>query len=526
MTDGWLLRFDATANTLEPVVGTGATLASDPDRGLTALAAGGRSAVSVLAEYRDSGNLAPSPGSAAIAVHDAPAARLVAARDRTGLYPLFHTRAGSQLLLGTDARSLLAQPDVRAKPSRIAVAAWLVNAPLQPEETLLDGFERVPAGHVLEAGANGTRLAREWLPPKPGSLPARAAQEFSERLEAAIARLVGDARCAVFLSGGIDSSSVAAAATAVADRAGSARPLALCVDFEGASEREIQLLVSRQLDLERFEATLSPQPDLLERGLNRSGESLWPTPAVWAPVFDDLAVRSREAGAQTLIDGQGGDDLLHAAVAGGRELLLRPRALAEWLLSEKRYVSSVRSSIAALAGSFRTREPALPQWLAADLRPELADRLARRPRRYAEIRSADVVDGVLAAQREEAADFASRHGLRHAHPLWDDEVVSLLDGLPPAALVAGGDPKSPARSYLRRRLSEPAGVWPLPAVADNPVRRLLGAGGEAAWRRLGGARRLFELEILDEGLVPGDLALTSFAIILRVESWLRGREHS
>jgi hypothetical protein len=211
---------------------------------------------------------------------------------------------------------------------------------------------------------------------------------------------------------------------------------------------------------------------------------------------------------------------------GGRELLGRPRALLDWLRGERRYVGSLRGSLGALA-SFRPQAPKLPPWLADDLRPELESRIAATPRDYAAIRAADVVDAVLAAQREEAFDFAWRHGLRHAHPLWDDEVVSLLDALPPAALVAGGHPKSPARTYLQTRLLEPAGAWPRPAVANEPVRRLL-SDAEAAWHRLGGPKRLVELEILDEGLGPDRLAPAAFLGIVCLESWLQrlGRKHS
>jgi asparagine synthetase B (glutamine-hydrolysing) len=520
---GWLLRFDARANVLE-VEAPGGNVARDENAGLTAVAAGLAEAAQVLAEYRRNGKLGSPRGPAAVAVHDGRSGKLHVARDRTGLHPLFQARSAVHLI-GTDARALVAEPSVLVEPSRTAAACWLLGVPLRPAETLLLGLERIPAGHVLEIGAGEFVLRRDWQPPAPGSFPATAASEFGERLEAAIARHSEADHAAVYLSGGIDSSAVAAAATEVARGRQAALPLALTVDFEHASEKETQQLVARGLGLRELSAPAIAAAELFSQALERVGRSLWPTPALWAPVFDGLALRARSDGARLLLDGQGGDDLLDASLSAGRELLLRPRAFRDWLEAERRYVGSAWPSLRAVAGSFRPRPaPTLPAWLAKDpeLRSDLAQRLASRPRRYAEVRAADVLDAVLAAQREEAFDRARSLGMEHAHPLWDDGVVELLDGLSPGALVANGDPKSPARAYLRARLQTPSGPWPRPAVADALMRSTLAKAAAAVPARMDEIPLLAELGVVEHGTTAGAFPSEAIWSIVSLESWLRG----
>ncbi len=204
----------------------------------------------------------------------------------------------------------------------------------------------------------------------------------------------------------------------------------------------------------------------------RLGASLWPTVAPWASTFDDLALEARERGAEVLLDGQGGDDLLDAGFAAGTLFRRRPVALLRWLQAERRYTGAIRPSLAALRDRPRPPERA-PDWLAPELRDDVERRFAAAPVGYAAVRDADVVDAVLSAQREETFDHGLRTGLFQRHPLWDAELVALLDGLDPAALVAGGHPKSPARRYLRHHVPAVRGAWPRPKTADIVARQIL-----------------------------------------------------
>jgi asparagine synthetase B (glutamine-hydrolysing) len=411
-------------------------------------------------------------------------------RDRTGLHPLFYAKSGNTVSASTDLRALAATPEVDTTVSAESVAAWLDGRARDSSETLFDTIRRVPPGHIVTFGRDGcVSLRRSWSPPSPRSYARADSMRFGDLLETATDAHAELGRPAVFLSGGLDSAAVAAAAAP-------ANPIALCVDFPGASEAATQRAVGAALgmDFMTIEATVSGA--LVANALEMARDSLWPTPAVWAPVFEDLAVRARANGAGVLLDGLGGDELLDAGYAAGRELLRRPWHLPAWLRAERRYTGETTGSLRSL--------------------------LRRDGPSYAEERASDVVDSNLAMQREASFDLGVRTRLPRRHPLWDAAVVDLLNGLPPEALVAGGEPKSPARTYLRRRIPSTGGVWPQPKVANvlaaavlDDLRRHLAANGTP---------RLVAL-----GVVNGDdrdtiLPFSRIWPMLCLESWLGGVE--
>jgi hypothetical protein len=272
--------------------------------------------------------------------------------------------------------------------------------------------------------------------------------------------------------------------------------------------------------------TLSADAGLARRGLERVAGSVWPTPAIWMPLFDELVADARAAGVEVLLDGQGGDDLLDAGLPGGRALLRSPIDFVRWLHAERRYVGAPLASARAVVRSLRKPlEPRLPAWLAVDsvLASDLRARIESRPRDYAGVRAADAVDAVLSAQREETFHSAAALGMRHVHPYWTTPLVELLDGLGPAGLVANGDPKSPARSYLRRSLQSPTGSWPRPAVADAPIEGFFEELSRIGWSEAGGVRDLVDLGVLREDTVPNEFAPLELSGIVSVGSWIRHR---
>lgn len=463
--NGWLIRCRPETGTFTASLGPAAL--HQTEDGVEAVAAGDFDVREVIGQLLKQSEPKSPSGVVAAARWDSRRRRLDLIRDRTGLHPLFETRTrDNEVVASTDLRRLLSEPGVAVGASRSALGAWLLSAPLAMDETLLAGIRRVPAGHILEIGADGQYLRQDWVSPEPSTHDGKMAKRFGEILEAAVERYSTLGRLSVFLSGGLDSSAVAAAAAAVSRRSGHEMPLALCVDFPEASEQATQTRVAQALFLIRLDAIALAEQHLFGQAMVRAGESLWPTQALWAPVFDTLSDRGRQAGARVLLDGQGGDDLLDAGYEAGRELLASPVGLANWLRAERRYTGGIIPSLRALLPR-RAVPPSLPPWLAHDLRDSVLERFHATPRRYGAVRTADAVDAELAAQREETFDRGTRTGLVQRHPLWDAGVVALLNGLPPSALVAHGHPKSPARAYLRAQVPQIVGPWPKPMRADS-----------------------------------------------------------
>jgi len=236
-----------------------------------------------------------------------------------------------------------------------------------------------------------------------------------------------------------------------------------------------------------------------------------------------------------VLDGQGGDELLDTTLAPGTDFLrqLQLGRLGRLLRANRAYTGEPkRAALRRIAGSLRSKrgvEPSLPGWLAPDptLRRAILERHIPPPGTYAEIREADLLDPYLAHVREETFAAGARHGIGYRHPLWDAEVVELLHGLPPEALIAGGRPKSPARAYVRGGVVAIAGGWPQPAVADDLLEAVLAAEAQAAWARIGGLRVLGELGIVDETHSFGFFPARASWTMLCMEFWLRsigGRE--
>ena len=165
-------------------------------------------------------------GMFAFAIWDAPKRRLLLARDRLGVKPLYWTQAGSQLLFGSEIKSILESGLIRAEPDESRLPELLSTRYLSGAETLFKGIHRLLPGHML-VFENGTVTTREYWDVPTGrgddsvaNLSEQdAVQQFRARLEEAVRiRLMADVPLGMFLSGGLDSSAIAALMAGMIDR--------------------------------------------------------------------------------------------------------------------------------------------------------------------------------------------------------------------------------------------------------------------------------------------------------------------
>ncbi|MDW8308836.1 MAG: asparagine synthase (glutamine-hydrolyzing) [Verrucomicrobiales bacterium] len=161
-------------------------------------------------------------GQFAIAIWDRRRRALFLARDRLGVRPLFYTETpDGELIFASEIKSLLCHPNVRAELDPVVVAEiFRFWAPLPPRTVFRDIVE-LPAGHYLEADARGIRVTRFWanrFPEAPvGRAPALRDAEVRTRIEefrellidACRIRLRADVPVGAYLSGGLDSSTIA-----------------------------------------------------------------------------------------------------------------------------------------------------------------------------------------------------------------------------------------------------------------------------------------------------------------------------
>src|SRR5262245_30232946 len=155
-------------------------------------------------------------GMFAFAIWDAPKRRLLLARDRLGVKPLYWTLVGDRLLFGSEIKAILASGLVEARPNEPAWPEVLATRATSGDDTLFAGIWKLMPGHVLTYADGRVATRRYWDVPASGTRPARRAsraadaEAFRALLDESVRiRLMSDVPLGVFLSGGIDSSAIA-----------------------------------------------------------------------------------------------------------------------------------------------------------------------------------------------------------------------------------------------------------------------------------------------------------------------------
>ncbi|MBL8344477.1 MAG: asparagine synthase (glutamine-hydrolyzing) [Rubrivivax sp.] len=153
-------------------------------------------------------------GQFALALWDARRQRLVLARDRVGIRPLFHARVGGRLAFASEVKALFTLPGVARRLDAGGLAETFAYWAVCPPRTVWEGVQAVPPGHLLivDAAEGRERLQRYWDWPfgaeePPAWSDERWADELRERLvEAVRLQLRADVPVGAYLSGGLDSS--------------------------------------------------------------------------------------------------------------------------------------------------------------------------------------------------------------------------------------------------------------------------------------------------------------------------------
>jgi asparagine synthase (glutamine-hydrolysing) len=160
-------------------------------------------------------------GMFAIALWDEGARRLLLARDRAGEKPLYYWHRNQVLVFGSEVKALLQYPGISPAPDFQALPLYFLHGYFPAPGTAFAEIKKLPAAHVMVAERGGIRVKPFWklqdyLRPAGQPRPSRRQEadlvdELRERLRAAaLSRLVSDVPLGIFLSGGLDSSTLVA----------------------------------------------------------------------------------------------------------------------------------------------------------------------------------------------------------------------------------------------------------------------------------------------------------------------------
>jgi asparagine synthase (glutamine-hydrolysing) len=259
-------------------------------------------------------------------------------RDHLGGRPLVHARVGDGALLAEHERAIADLLPGEPEPDRLSLAHWIERGSTPVGRTLFAGIHRIPPAHRIRLEAGRVVVEPYWRPRYEGAA-AGSRQELAECLRAAAFTAVrraaaGTRQPAVLLSGGLDSSCVAAGLAACATD--STPALALSGVFPShpeTDERELIEATARHTGLPVELIAFDGRASILAPALKHIER--WRLPPVTPNLFiwEPLMARARELGVDSMLDGEGGDELFAFAPHLVADMLRRGRALAAWRLT-------------------------------------------------------------------------------------------------------------------------------------------------------------------------------------------------
>jgi asparagine synthase (glutamine-hydrolysing) len=203
-------------------------------------------------------------GMFAVALWTKSAKRLVLARDRMGIKPLYIARIAEDLFFGSELKALFVHPEIDRRLSLRGLDCYLALNYIPCPWTLVDGIEKLPPGDWLEWTDGTISTGSYWRLPfgvSENVTLESAKEELDSLLQDAVQEhLISDVPLGVWLSGGIDSSTI----LHYAAKASSSRLKTFSISFRGRSFDETEYVhrAAKQYGTDHQELDLTPEEDL------------------------------------------------------------------------------------------------------------------------------------------------------------------------------------------------------------------------------------------------------------------------
>jgi len=254
--------------------------------------------------------LAQFDGMFALALWDTRQRRLLLARDRFGIKPLYVSRLARGLAFGSEIKAVLAAEAVERTLNWQGLHEFLYYGHPLGRSSMFAGVEKLLAGHYLTLDERGLHTEAYWRIEETEPVHddvATATTRVRELLERAVqSHLIGDVPIGVFLSGGIDSSAI----TAFASKAYAGRIQTFSVGFDfdkGVNELPKARSIAERFGTEHHEMHLAggDVADVIERLVCAHDEPF--SDAANIPLY--LLCRELGGSIKVILQGDGGDEI-------------------------------------------------------------------------------------------------------------------------------------------------------------------------------------------------------------------------
>jgi asparagine synthase (glutamine-hydrolysing) len=398
-------------------------------------------------------------GDFSFAIWDASGQRLFCARDHMGVKPFYYAQVGSLVIFGNTLDCIRTHPSVSDRLNDQAIADFLLfDTNQDPTTTAFSDIRRLPAAHLLKCDREAFSIRRYWNLCVTQPLQFKHENEYLERfqelMDSAVADRLRVASAGMLMSGGLDSSTVAATAKRLLMSYDDGALFAQTVVLNGVipdDEGHYARLAADALNIP-IEFRAADECALFDRADKPQYRTPTPEHTAWPDLTTDL-LRQISKKSRIALTGNGSDPGLSSRISAHFKDLIRHKRYFRALADAVGYLGSDgRSSRLYLRARWRllfdSKNPfsSYPDWLSEDLerRLDLPDRWVEYgdlDRRTALRRESDVV-----AFRPEASILMSHVGWQNLlegldpgatqipvetrHPFFDLRVLTFLLGLP------------------------------------------------------------------------------------------------
>lgn len=409
--------------------------------------------------------------------------RLVLVRDRVGIKPLYICKRGEDIYFGSELKALFAHPEIPRELDLTALHYYLALNYVPGPRTLVKGIEKLPPGDLLEWKDGSVRTEPYWKPrfEKNALWTRESAEEaLHELLKQSIRdHLIADVPLGVWLSGGVDSSTIVHYARKISSSR--LKTFSICFGGRSFDESRYAREIAKRYDTEHYELDVNPSLDLpgaIEEMAYYTDEPFADAGAVPLWFLSKLSRRN----VTVALSGEGADELFGGYITYRADRLAEharsvPSPLRRSLLGLLRYwpVSSEKISFEYklkrfVEGSFLPADEAHTYWNGAFSRTQQQGILARM--NHASVQ--DLFQGDLPCAEQDGClsrylafdqryyltddllqkvdRMSMAHSLEVRPPYLDHRIMEFAASLPDEWKIDGGRQKVILKSLMKNKL--------------------------------------------------------------------------